>query len=606
MIRLFITALLIMCAVPVWSADIIRTHALTLIDEPKYGPGFKHFDYVNPDAPKGGTFRRAIPGTFDSLNQFAPKGMPIRPFIMGYMYDTLMTSSEDQLSTYYGLIAESVEYPTDYSWVIFHLRKNARWHDGKPITADDVVFSFNKLKEVSPSYKNYYNLIEKAVAVDPYTVKFEFNKDETSRELPMIAGQLTVLPKHYWQSRDLSKSTLEIPLCSGPYKITSLEQGRQVTLELVDNYWGKDLPVNKGQNNFRKLTFEFFRDQTVLFEAFKAGQFDFMADGSGIRWNRGYTGKYFDMGLIKREEVPNKIGTGMSGILMNTSIKPLDNILVRQALAYVYDFEWINRNLYFDQQVRHDSYFSNSELACGAVPSPEVQAVLRAVKPDADKALLTEPYRLPSTDGTGNNRDNLMKAVKLFEQAGYKLSKNKMIGPDGKQLRIEITTASKTVENELLTFQKSLGRIGIDFFIRYLDSPQYVDKVRNKEYMMLYSGTHGTVSPGNEQRSLWHSAAADEVGSGNNARVKDPAVDKLVEMIIAAPDRKSLVIYTKALDRLLLSGWYYIPTGYSNKYRIAYWDKFVKPDVSPAYTIGFSSWWIDIEKEKKINAIVNK
>lgn len=584
--------------------QIIKTHAISLTDSIKYGADFKHYDYVNPNAPKGGTFRRALYGTYDSFNMFAVKGVSASG--LGYIYDSLLTSSSDEAGTYYGLLAESIEYPDDYSWVIFNLRKNAYWHDGKPITSEDVVFSFNEITKVSPYYKNYYALITKAEAIDKYRVKFIFKKNETSRELPLIAGQLTIIPKHYWQVRDLSKATLEVPLGSGAYRIADYSAGKSIVLERVDNYWGKDIPVNKGMDNFDKIIFEYFRDQTVAFEAFKAGQFDLISEGSGKRWYRGYTGKYFDLGYIKKEEIPFNNGQGMRGIFMNTLKYPLDNINVRKALNYAYDYEWINKNLYFGNYKRCDSFFSNSPLSSGIVPSKEVQDIIKQVKPDADKEFLTSPFYFPKNQGDNTNRKNLIEAVKLLQQAGYKNVDGKMVDKNGRPLILEIGLTSKSLENELVIFQKALARIGVELKILFLDSSQYMEKVRNKDFMLIYTGMRQSESPGNEQRSMWSSSAALEKGTRNYAAVRDKAVDKLIELIIKAPNRKDLELYTQALDRVLLMGWYVIPSGFSDKYRLAYWDKFEKPKITPHYSLSISSWWINTEKERKINEMVIK
>lgn len=584
--------------------QIIKTHAISLTDSIKYGADFKHYDYVNPNAPKGGTFRRTLYGTYDSFNMFAVKGVSASG--LGYIYDSLLTSSSDEAGTYYGLLAESIEYPDDYSWVIFNLRKNAYWHDGKPITSEDVVFSFNEITKVSPYYKNYYALITKAEAIDKYRVKFIFKKNETSRELPLIAGQLTIIPKHYWQVRDLSKATLEVPLGSGAYRIADYSAGKSIVLERVDNYWGKDIPVNKGMDNFDKIIFEYFRDQTVAFEAFKAGQFDLISEGSGKRWYRGYTGKYFDLGYIKKEEIPFNNGQGMRGIFMNTLKYPLDNINVRKALNYAYDYEWINKNLYFGNYKRCDSFFSNSPLSSGIVPSKEVQDIIKQVKPDADKEFLTSPFYFPKNQGDNTNRKNLIEAVKLLQQAGYKNVDGKMVDKNGRPLILEIGLTSKSLENELVIFQKALARIGVELKILFLDSSQYMEKVRNKDFMLIYTGMRQSESPGNEQRSMWSSSAALEKGTRNYAAVRDKAVDKLIELIIKAPNRKDLELYTQALDRVLLMGWYVIPSGFSDKYRLAYWDKFEKPKITPHYSLSISSWWINTEKERKINEMVIK
>ncbi len=604
MVKLLTALLILLSFHTAYAVEIIKTHAISLTDEVKYGPNFNHFDYVNPKAPKGGTFKRGMKGSFDSFNMFAVKGVPMNS--INYIYDTLLTNSSDEEGSYYGLLAESIEYPDNYSWVIFHIRKNAYWHDGKPITSDDVVFSFKEITKVSPHYKNYYKLIEKVEAIDKYTVKFIFKKESKSREMPLIAGQLYIIPKHFWEKRDLSKSSLEIPLGSGPYKLTKYTAGKSATLERVPNYWGKDLPVNVGLYNFDKMVFEYFRDQTVSFEAFKAGQFDLIQEGSGKRWYRGYTGKYFDKGYIKKEEIPFKNGVGMRGIFMNTAKYPLNNIYVRQALIYAYDYEWINKNIYFGQNRRCDSFFTNSPLASGAVPSKEVQQIIKQVKPDAGEELLSKPLYFPKTKGDGNNRENLKKAVQLLEKAGYKSQNRKMVDKKGRPLVLEIGISQKMVEHELIIFQQALAKIGVELKILFLDNSQLIEKIRNKDFMLLYQGMRQSESPGNEQRAMWGSEAATEKGTRNYASIKDPAVDKLIDLLISSQSRKELVLYTQALDRVLLSGWYVIPSGFPDKYRLAYWDKFERPKVIPDYDLNISTWWINTAKEAQIDKMVIK
>lgn len=586
------------------AVEVIKTHAISLTDSIKYKADFKHFEYVNPNAKKGGTLKRALYGTYDSFNQFAVKGVPMNS--VGYIYDSILVSSADEAGTYYGLLAETIEYPTDYSWVIFNLRKNAYWHDGQPITSDDIVFSFNEITKVSPFYRNYYHLIEKVESIDKYRVKFIFKQDEKSRELPLIAGQLIVIPKHYWEKRDLSKSTLEIPLGSGPYKIVDYTAGKSVIFKRVEDYWGKNVPVQVGMDNFDKMVFEYFRDQTVAFEAFKAGEFDLISEGSGKRWYRGYTGKYFDMGYIKKEEIPFNNGQGMRGMFMNTFKYPLNNIYVRKALNYAYDYEWINKNIYFGNNKRCDSYFSNSPLSSGVIPSKEVQEIIKKVKPDASQELLTAPFYFPKNQGDDSNRKNLIEAVKLLQRAGFENKNGKMVDKNGKPLVLEIGLTSKALENELLIFQKALARIGVELKILFYDNSQYMEKVRNKDFMLIYTGMRQSESPGNEQRNMWGSKAAGVKNSRNFAGVRDEAVDKLIDLIIKSETRQELVLYTQAMDRILLFGWYIIPSGFSDKYRIAYWDKFEKPKITPHYNLSISSWWIDTEKEAKINKMVAK
>lgn len=601
MIRLFTFFLLL--ATLTAHGEMIKTHAYTLMGEAKYGVGFRHFEYVNPDAPKGGTFRRAASGSYDSFNSFAVKG---RSAIgLGYIYDTLMEASDDEPMSYYGLIAESMEYSDDYTSVIFNLRKNARWHDGVPLTAEDVVFSFEQITKVSPFYSNYFKLIRKVEAIGKHRVRFEMDKDMTSYEMPLIAGQLTVIPKHFWMDKDLSKGGLDnIPLGSGPYRIASYEAGKNITYERVKDYWGADVPLNVGRHNFDKVVFEYFRDNTVSFEAFKAGHYDIRGESSGKRWYKGYTGKYIDMGLIKMEEIPHSRPMGMAGIFMNTDDEFLKDINLRKALMYVYDFEWINSKIYYGQNIRHYSFFSNSDMAAAGEASGEELALLKLLGAD------TETYKdipeLHSTGGEGNNREGLKKAVNLLKQSGYQYKDGKLYTSSGRQVSLEVLTSSKTLEKNLMPFKKGLERIGIEFYLRYVDSTQYLAKVRSKDYMMIYTRVKQSNSPGNEQRNMWTSSAASEEGSRNYAKINMPLVDRAVDALINSPDRKSLTTAAKVLDRILLNGFYVIPGGYSDKYRIAYWDKFSKPEKSPGYRLGFDTWWIVPEKAEAIAEQVHR
>lgn len=585
------------------SAKTIKTHAYSLINPPKYGEDFKNFDYVNPDAPKGGTLKMAGFGTYDSFNAFAIKGRSAMG--IGYLYDSLMTSSDDEPSVSYCLIAESLEYEEDYSRVIFNIRKEAKFHDGHPLRAEDVVFSFNELIKVNPFYKNYFKLVENVEELSPLRVKFNFKKGQSNKEMPVVVGGLHVLPKHYWETRDISKSSLEIPLGSGTYKLTEFDAGKSVTYERVKDYWAKDLPVNKGQYNFDKIVFEYFKDQTVSFEAFKAGVYDIRGDGPGRRWQEEYKGKNFDKGLIKKIELQHKRPAGMAGIVMNTSKFPLSDINVRKALILAFDYEWINKNFYYGQQIKYTSFFSNSELESSSTPKGKELEILNQVKDLVDPQIFTKAHEFPKSDGTGSNRANLRKAVILLKKAGYNYKNGKMVDKKGNQLKSEIIIASKTLEKELLPYKEKLSKIGIHLDIKFVDSSQYVQKSRERDYGMIYMRYRQSLSPGNEQRNMWHSSAASEKGSKNYAVLKNKAVDRLVDILNNAQDRETLVAATKALDRVLLSLNFIIPDGYTNKYRIALWDKFGRPAKPPAYSLSFSSWWIDVEKEKKIEAKLN-
>ncbi len=585
-----------------FAEELIKTHAYALVGQPMYKKGFTHFTYVNPDAPKGGTLKRSAFGSFDSFNLFAIKGRAAVG--AGYIYDSLLVPSHDEPSAYYGLIAESMEYAKDFSRVIFNIRKNARFHDGNPITAEDVVFSFYQITKVSPFYKNYFKLVKEVKALGPHRVEFIFKKG-ANKEMPLIAGQLTIIPKHYWEDKDLSRSTLEIPLGSGPYRIESFDSGKRVVLARVKDYWAKDLPVNKGQYNFDKIIFEYFKDHTVSFEAFKAGLYDIRGEAAGKRWHEGYTGKNFDKNLITKAEIMHKRPAGMAGIVMNTSVCPLTDINVRKALILAYDYEWLNKNFYYDEEIRHTSFFSNSELACSGLPKGKELEILMSVKDSLDKDIFVTPPKLPKTTGHGLNRENLKKAVNLLKKHGYRYKNGFMVDSSGKKLETEILIASKSLEKDLLLFQERLKHIGIGLKIKFMDSTQYVEKIRSHDFMMVYTRVMQSFSPGNEQRNMWHSLSAHEKGSKNYASLENSAVDKIVDIIIKAKDRETLVAASRALDRVLLSLAIVIPDGYSNRYRIAYWNKFGRPDNPPKYSLSFNSWWIDKDKEQSINSQLN-
>lgn len=587
---------------------IIKSHALTLTGDIMYGPDFTHYEYANPNAPKGGTYHTIMIKGSDNFNPYSLKDLSeMGPMpLNAYIYDSLMSASGDEAATYYGLIAESIEYPADCTWIIFNLRKTARWHDGTPITAKDVIFTYTAATAANPVTKDKYRFVTKVEAMGDYRVKFYIKPFDVGVKHLETLAQMIIIPEHFWKDKDLTKSYFEPVLTSGPYKVAYVDPGKKVIMERVPDYWAQDLPVRKGLYNYDKLIYDYYRDQTVALEAFKGGHIDSMHINSSREYYKGVTGKYVDMGLIKRREVPNMQAQGMYGITFNTTVKPLDDVRVREALVWVYDFEWINKNNYFNAETRNNSYFANSDLACDPVPSPQVQAIIKSVKPDVSEDLLTKPFKLPTTDGSGENRENLIHAVKLLESAGYKIVKGKMTGPDGKPVKLEITIQNKTFENELLNFKRGLEQIGIDFFIRYVDTTQYTQLKRNKDYMMVYEMVKHPLYPGREQIARFGSVGADTPGSPNYARIKDPAIDKLIEYIIDAPDRKSAIPYVQAMDRLLMAGWYAVPGGYTGRFRAAYWDKFGMPDRLPKSGLGYDVWWIDPVKEANLDKILGR
>lgn len=570
----------------------VAQHAIAMYGEPKYGPDFKHFDYVNPDAPKGGELRLGDTGTFDSFNPYIAKGTPASG--AGSAIETLLVSSADEPFTQYGLIAESVEVPGDRSWVIFTLRPEARWHDGKPITVEDVIFSVETLKTKGhPFYRFYYKDIVKAEKVGERKVKFTF-AEGNNRELPLIAGQLPILPKHYWEGRDFTRTTLEPPLGSGPYRVAEFEAGRYVLLERVKDYWGKDLPVNVGQDNFDRIRTDYFRDETVLRQALKSGVIDFRLENQAKAWALDYDMPAVQMGLLKKQAFPNERPTGMQAWVMNSRRAPFDNPLVREALAYAFDFEWTNKNLFFGQYTRTRSYFSNSELASQGLPTGKELAILEQYRGRVPEEVFTQEYAPPATDGDGWPRENLRKAFALLEEAGWVVRDMRLVNArTGEPMAFEILLVSPAFERIALPFTRNLKRLGIDVSVRLVDQAQYVNRVRDFDFDMMIAVWGQSNSPGNEQRDFWGCSAAKTPGSRNYAGICDPVVDELIDRVISAPDRETLIAATRALDRVLLWGHYVIPNWHSRVDRIIYWNKFDYPKLIPAQGTSTNYWWFN-------------
>ena len=603
--RAWIIAFLIFVS-PVLAAEKTPTpvHGIAMHGAPKYGPDFKHFDYVNPNAPKGGSVREHAIGAYDSFNAFIIKGRPAAGFRQlgaGLVYETLLTSSSDEAFTEYGLIAESVEMPEDRSWVAFTLRQEARWHDGKPITVEDVIYSFETLKgKGSPFYKFYYGNVAKAEKTGPRRVLFSFSPGE-NRELPLIVGQLPIIPKHYWQTKDITKTTLEPPLGSGPYKVASFEAGRSITFERVKDYWGANLPVNVGRHNFDQQRIDYYRDASVALEAFKSGNYDFRSENTSKLWATGYDSPAFKKGLYKKEDIRHENPTGMQGFLFNIRKDLFKDPAVRKALAYAFDFEWTNKSLFYGQYTRSESYYSNSELASRGLPSPEELAILTPFKDKIPPEVFTQTYRPPANDGSGRIRKNLRQAKKLLQQAGWVIKDKKLVHKKtGQTFVFELLLISPAFERISLPFKRNLKRLGIEMSIRVVDSAQYQKRLTDFDFDMMSGGIGQSLSPGNEQRGFWGSAAAARPGSRNFIGIKDPVIDALIEKLIAAPDRQSLITRTRALDRVLLWNHFVIPHWHIQSFRVAYWDKFGKPAKAPKYGLGFDSWWIDKAKAQAL------
>jgi microcin C transport system substrate-binding protein len=591
MIRVLVLSILFSFAAGVPAEAVQPSHGLAMHGDLQYGPGFTHFDYANPDAPKGGLLRLAAIGNYDSLNPFILKGQPASGISL--VYDTLMAQSSDEPFSEYGLIAASVEVPKDRSWVIFNLRPEAHFHDGSPITADDVIYSLETLKTKGhPFYRSYYAGVESAEKLGPLRVKFSFANGE-NRELSLVAGQMPVLSKAYWQQHDFSKTTLTPWLSSGPYRISKVDPGRSITYQRVEDYWGRDLPVNKGRYNFDTIRFDYYRDATVALQALKGGEYDLRQETISKNWATAYDFPALKDGRFKKEAIPNQNPSGMQGFLFNTRRAIFKDPRVRRALAYAFDFEWTNKNLFYGAYKRTTSYFANSELASSGLPSVAERAILAPFAAQLPKEVLTEAYTVPSSDGSANNRRNLRTAARLLKQAGWVVKKGKLVNKEtGQPLRFEILLVQPAFERVVLPFVRNLKRLGIEVSVRTVDSTQYQNRIDGFDFDMVVTSIGQSLSPGNEQRDMWLSSRAAVKGSRNLAGIADPVVDALVEQVITAPDRQSLVDRTRALDRVLLWGHYVIPQWHLQSDRVAYWDKFSRPARSAKYGLGIiDTWW---------------
>jgi len=576
-------------------------HGLAMHGSPKYGPDFKHFDYVNPNAPKGGTIRVGGLGSYDSFNSIISKGETADG--LGYIYDTLMVASIDEPFTKYGLLAQSVDMPEDRSWITFHLHSEAKWHDGKPITAEDVKWTFETLTtKGAPLYRYYYADVNKVEILDPHSVKFSFKTDQ-NRELPLILGQLPVLPKHYWQTRDIEKTTLEPPLGSGPYKINKFETGRNISYTRVENYWGHDLPVNVGQNNFDEIRIEYFRDANITVEALKGGAIDYRNENSSKTWATAYNTTEVETGQLVKEEIAHARTQGMQGYIFNTRRSKFQDRRVRQALAYAFDFEWSNKNLFYGQYQRTRSFFDNSELAATGLPSADELKILEAYRSRIPDEVFTAEYNPPATKGDGRIRQNLKIADRLLKEAGWIIKDKKRVHKDtGEVLDFEMILVQPETERIVLPFAKNLERLGVAMRVRTIDAAQYLERYRTFDFDMVTQGIAQSMSPGNEQRDFWGSAAADAPGSRNLIGIKDPVIDELAELIIVAPTREELVTRVRALDRVLQWGHYLVPNFHLSYDRIIYWNKYSRPNVVTMRGSPVGTWWYDEAKAAKLEA----
>ncbi len=562
--------------------------AISMYGDHKYKQGFTHFQYSNPDAPKGGTFRQASIGSFDSLNPFIVKGRSASG--IDKIYDTLLKQSSDEPFSLYALIAEKVLVADDYSYVSFKINPSAKFHDGVPIEAEDVKFSFDLLiNEGAPHYRSYYSGVEKVIVDSRLQVTFYFT-ETNNRELPLIIGQLAILPKHFWQKYEFQKSSLVIPVGSGAYQVSSFKAGKQVVYQRVDDYWAKDLPVNKGMYNFDRIIHEYYRDDHVAFEAFKSGAFDYRQETSSKRWATAYQGKRFNSGEIVTKFIADKNPQGMQGFWFNLRKAKFTDKHVREAIGLLFDFEWANKNLFYGAYVRSNSYFSGSLLAADDKPNAGELALLEPYRSQLENQVFREP-EISVSMGDGNIRPQMRRAVKLFEQAGYQLKDSKMQNSQGEQFEFEFLLYSKDFERVVQPFRRNLQRIGIKTSIRLVDVSQYITRLNSFDFDIVSLRKGQSASPGNEQIAYWGCNTVMEKGTSNWAGVCHPVIDLLIESLIKAKTRQQLVDATRALDRVLLSQHIVIPQWYLAAYRIAYWDKFSQPKHQPDYEIGLDTWW---------------
>lgn len=583
----------------------------SLMGESKYGEDFKHYDYVNPDAPKGGTLNSVANGSFDSLNPYVVRGTPaagLAPFGGGLLYDTLMEQSIDEASVSHPLLAEAFSYPADYSSATYRLDPRAKWHDGQPVTVDDVIWSFNVLKEHSPWYRRYYENVKEAVAVGEREIEFRFDQ-KGNRELPKIIGDLAVLPKHWWEGtdakgkkRDITQPTLEPPLGSAAYKIESVKPGQEIVWARVPDYWGVELPVKIGRENFDKRKYIYILDSNAAWQAFtKGGMEDINPEPSARDWKTKYNFPALERGDVIQKEFKATSSAKFQGFAMNTRRPLFADRRVREALTLAYDFETLNRTVSFGLNKRVDSYFMGSELASSGIPQGKELEILEQFRSELPPELFTQEFKLPVYNTPQDERTHLREALGLLRDAGWTLKDGRLVDKNGQPFEFEILSNSDSLETAINSYANTLRKIGITVRMRLVDTSQYTNRINDYDFDMILASLAQSESPGNEQREFWSSKAADTPGSRNYSGIKNPVVDKLVERVVFATDRDDLLAATHALDRVLLWNYYVVPQLTRDVVWLAYWNKFGIPDKQPDY-VGpdLDSWWIDPAKESAL------
>lgn len=617
--RTFLLLLTFFLASPAFADDstVTRSHAIAVLGTPALPADFPYFPYVNPDAPKGGEVTLASIGTFDSFNPFIMRGTAAvgmtSPWVVlpggsgsgsviGHVWESLLASSADEIATGYGHLAKTVELPADKMWVAFELRPEARFSDGTPVTAEDVAWTFRTLMtQGRPAFRIEMGEVKDVTVEGPLRVVFHFTAND-NRELPLILGGLPVLPKHYFEGRDFTRPLSDAPIGSGPYRVANFELGRSITYERRPDWWAANLPTGKGTNNFDRVRIEYFRDSTVAMEGFKAGQIDLRSENIAKNWANAYAFPAVGNGLVIKKSFEHRLPTGMQGFAMNTRRPVFQNPLVRQAMAWAFDFEWANKNLFYGAYTRTLSYFSNSELASSGIPQDGELALLEPFRASLPPQLFTQPFRLPVTDGSGNNREQLRTALDLLQQAGWQVKDRKLVGPDGQPMAFTILLDDPSLERAALPYVQTLQKLGIEARVRTVDPAQYQHLTDDFDFdmiMMIYA--EGDI-PGNELRDYFTCPAAKAQGSMNAPGICDPAVDALVQDVISAQDRGSLAVAARALDRVLLWQWYMVPNWHSSEFHVAWWNRFGQPGKPIREGFNFDTWWVDADKAKATDA----
>ena len=604
---------------PALAADqpVTRSHGITILGKPALPADFPHFPYVNPAAPKGGEVSLAAVGTFDGFNPFILRGTAeartIAPWVIlpggsgsgssiGHVWEKLLTPSADEVATAYGHLASVIELPADRMWVAFEIRPEARFSDGRPVTAEDVAWTFRTLLEKGrPSYRIQLADVKNVETVGERRVVFHFKNNE-NRDLPLLVGGLPVLPKHFFEGRDFTKPLTEPPVGSGPYRITQFELGRSVVYERRPDWWAANLPTGVGTNNFDRVRLEYFRDSTVAMEAFKAGKVDIRSENISKNWATAYDFPAVKTGLVQKQVYAHRLPGGMQGYAMNTRRPAFANPLVRQALTEMFDFEWTNKNLFYDAYTRTTSYFSNSDLASSGVPEGAELALLEPFRKDLPPELFTQPYKLPVTDGSGNNRDQLRRAIELLRQAGWQIKDRKVVDAQGQPMSFTILLPDPSLERPTLPYVQNLQKLGIDAKVRTVDPAQYqnlTDDFEVDAVMLIFS--QGDI-PGTELRDYWSCASRDTKGSTNIPGICEPAIDALLNKVITAEDRDTLIPAARALDRVLLWRYFLVPNWGSRDFKVAVWDRFGKSDAPIREGVNFDLWWVDAAKAAATDA----